>query len=104
MLFLKTFWWIFLELLPYNCLYFEMAFLMHSLLYLVVILRASLFAVRAMVAILVIHSSTNVSLWEGRLGDACMPMCCYLIYDGVVSPICVVFYYTYCFANKVVYM
>jgi hypothetical protein len=29
---------------------------------LVVILRASLFAVRAMVAILVIHSSTDVSL------------------------------------------
>ena len=61
-LFLKTFWWIFLGLLSYSCLYFEMAFLMHSLLYLVVILRASLFAVRAMVAILVIHSSTSVSL------------------------------------------
>ena len=59
LLFLKTFWWIFLGLLSYNCLYFEMAFLMLSLLYLVVILRASLFVV---VAILVIHSSTNVSL------------------------------------------
>ena len=62
LLFLKTFWWIFLGLLSYNFLYFEMAFLMHSLLYFVVILQASLFAMHAMVAILVIHSSTNVSL------------------------------------------
>ena len=62
LLFLKTFWWIFFGLLSYSCRYFEMAFLMHSLLYVVVILRASLFAVRAMVATLVIHSSTNASL------------------------------------------
>ena len=62
LLFLKTFWWIFFGLLSYSCRYFEMAFLMHSLLYLVVILRASLFAMHAMVAILVIHSSTNASL------------------------------------------
>ena len=89
--------------MSYNCLYFEMAFLMHSLLYLVVILRASLFAVRAMVAILDIHSSTNVSLW-GELGDGCMSMRCYVVYNGVVSPICVGFCYTYCFANKMVCM
>ena len=62
LLFLKIFWWIFLGLLSYNCLYFEMAFRMQSLLYLVVIFRASMFDVSAMFVILVIHSSTIVSL------------------------------------------
>ena len=35
--FLNTFLFIFLGLISYNCLYLDMAFLMHSLVYLVVI-------------------------------------------------------------------
>ena len=71
LLFLMTFWWIFFGLLSYSCLYFEMAFLMHSLLYLVVIFWASLFAVRTMVAMLVIHWSISVSSLGGWEIDVC---------------------------------
>ena len=38
------------------------------------------------------------------LGDGGMSMGFYAIYDGVVSPVCVVFCYTYYFANKMVCM
>ena len=31
-----------------------------------------------------------------------MLMCCYVVHDGMVSPLCVIFYCAYCFANKVI--
>ena len=48
--FLKTFLFIFLGLISYSCLYLEMAFLIHSFVYLVVIFLACVFAILANVA------------------------------------------------------
>ena len=48
--FLKTFLFIFLGLISYSCLYLEIAFLIHYLVYLVVIFLACVFAVLANVA------------------------------------------------------
>ena len=47
--FLKTFLFIYFGLVSYNCLYFDMAFLMHSFVYLVVIFLACVFTVLASV-------------------------------------------------------
>ena len=55
-LFLKTLLLIFFGLLSYSCLYLDMAFLMQSCVYFVVILRACVCAVLAMLAIILIHS------------------------------------------------
>ena len=54
--FLKTFLLIFFGFFSYSCLYLDMAFLMHSWVYFVVILRACLFAFLAICAMVVIHS------------------------------------------------
>ena len=54
--FLNTFLFILLGLVSYNCLYLNMAFLIHSLVYLVVIFLACMFAVLANVANSFIHS------------------------------------------------
>ena len=48
--FLKTFLFIFFGLISYSCLYLEMAFLIHSFVYLVVIFLACVFAILANVA------------------------------------------------------
>ena len=48
--FLKTFLFIYFGLISYSCLYLEMAFLIHSLVYLVVIFLACVFAALANVA------------------------------------------------------
>ena len=54
--FLKTLLLIFFGLFSYNCLYLDMAFLTHSWVYFVVILRACIFAVLAILANVLIHS------------------------------------------------
>ena len=54
--FLNTFLFILLGLVSYNFLYLNMAFLIHSLVYLVVIFLACMFAVLANVANSFIHS------------------------------------------------
>ena len=54
--FLNTFLFILLELVSYNCLYLDMAFLIHSLVYLVVNFLACMFAILANVANSFIHS------------------------------------------------
>ena len=64
--FLNTFLFIFLELISYNCLYLDMAFLIHSLVYLVVIFLACMFAVLANVANSFIHSFFCKSSFGGR--------------------------------------
>ena len=48
--FLKTVLFFFFGLISYSCLYFKMAFLMHSFVYLVVIFFACIFSVLANVA------------------------------------------------------
>ena len=48
--FLNTFLFIFWGLISYNCLYLDMIFLIHSLVYLVVIFLACIFAVLANIA------------------------------------------------------
>ena len=47
---LKTFLFIFFGLISYNCLYLEMDFLIHSFVYLVVIILAFVFAILANIA------------------------------------------------------
>ena len=63
--FLNTFLFIFLGLVSYNCLYLNMAFLIHSLMYLVVIFLACMFAVLANVANSFIHSFFCKSSYGG---------------------------------------
>ena len=58
--FLKTFLLIFFGLFSYDCLYLDISFLIHSWVYFVVIFRACMFAVLAILAIVFIHS-----LWLG---------------------------------------
>ena len=59
--FLKTLLFIYFGFFSYSCLYFMMAFLTHSWVYLVVIFRACLFPVLASVANVLIHSCGFVS-------------------------------------------
>ena len=54
--FLKTFLFIFFGLISYNCLYLEMDLLIHSLVYLVVIFLACVFAALASIASFFIQS------------------------------------------------
>ena len=54
--FLNIFLLIFLGFLSYSCLYLDMAFLIQSWVYFVVILRAWVFAVLAILASVTIHS------------------------------------------------
>jgi hypothetical protein len=63
--FLKTFRFIFLGFFSYIWRYFDTAFRMQSLVYFVVIFLASLFAVFAMAAIVLIHSSGDVVVAGG---------------------------------------
>ena len=63
--FLNTFLFILLGLVSYNCLYLNMAFLIHSLVYLVVIFLACMFAVLANVANSFIHSFLCKSSFGG---------------------------------------
>ena len=63
--FLNTFLFIFLGLISYNFLYLDMAFLIHSLVYLVVIFLACRFAILANVANSFIHSFFCKSSFDG---------------------------------------
>ena len=63
--FLNTFLFIFLGLMSYNSLYLDMDFLMHSLVYLVVILFACVFVILANVASSLIHSFFSKSSCGG---------------------------------------
>ena len=65
--FLKTLLLIFLGFFSYSFLYLDMAFLIHSWVYFVVILRACVFAVLAIFANVVIHSCW-LSAWIGGGG------------------------------------
>ena len=64
--FLNTFLFIFLELISYNFLYLDVAFLIHSLVYLVVIFFACIFAILANVASSFIHSFFSKSSFGGE--------------------------------------
>ena len=64
--FLNTLFFIFLRLISYSCLYLDMAFLIHSLVYLVVIFFACIFAILANVASSFIHSFLSKSLFGGE--------------------------------------
>ena len=64
--FLNTFLFIYSGLISYNCLYLDMAFLIHSLVYLMVIFLACMFAVLANVANSFIHSFFCKSSFGGR--------------------------------------
>ena len=66
--FLKTFLFIFFRLISYNCLYLDMAFLMHSFVYLVVIFFACIFVVLANIASSFIQSFFSKSSFGGRGG------------------------------------
>ena len=61
---LKTFLCIRLGLLSYSCLYLDMAFLTQSWVYFVVIVRARVLAVFAIVAIVMNHSCCRFSWFE----------------------------------------
>ena len=70
--FLKTLLFIYFWFFSYSCLYFVMAFLTHSWVYLVVIFCACLFAVLANSAIILIHSCGFVSRCGGRGMVVCL--------------------------------
>ena len=53
--FLNTFLFIFLKQISYNFLYFDMSFLIHCLMYLVVIFLACIFVIMANIASSFIH-------------------------------------------------
>ena len=63
--FLKTFLFTFLGLFSYSCLYFDIAFSIHSLVYFVVMSLASFLAVFAIVAISSIHMFSEVFVVGG---------------------------------------
>ena len=63
--FLKTFLFTFLGLFSYNCLYFDTAFRMHSLVYFVVMSLACFLAVFAITAISFIHVSSRAVVMGG---------------------------------------
>ena len=64
--FLNTFLFIFLELISYSCLYLDMAFLIHSFVYLVVIFLACVSPILVNVASSFIHSSLSKSSSGGE--------------------------------------
>ena len=74
--FLKIFLLIFFGFFSYSCLYLDIAFLMHSWVYFVMILRTFMFAVLAILATVFIHSRCrSVNMYT-------IYMCTYFVFHG----------------------
>ena len=94
---LKIFLCIRFGFFSYICLYLDMAFFTHSLVYFVVIVRACLFVVLAIVAIVMSHSCWRLS-WLGRGG---MLVCLWFLSVSIIGCVCQCIV---CFARKIVFL
>jgi hypothetical protein len=81
---LKTILCIRLGFFSYTCLYLDIAFLTHSRVYFVVIARAWVFAVLAIVAIVMSHSCCWCP-WSGRGG---MLVCLWFLSVSIMGCVC----------------